>query len=1297
VLYNLGNGILVLNGAGRPTAPYSSGGTITQTLTGDHNIVRGNSGDGVKLANRATYSGSVVSQTAVLSNNTIAFNGTDGIALPNDAILGGLISQNVTIDPSIIVFNSGNGIYGANFIQSATLSQTVAVLDNTISYNLGDGVRLLTTSAVAASIVTDLTVNNNRILGNLGNGVLVSADVQAGSTLDQTVTVFGNNIWSAGGVGVGVLATAVSGSTVNQTVHVGEDGIINLGRQGILVSAGGISASNILQSVDVYDNGVQSNGAGFNGIEVRGTADLSSALSQSALVRSNAVFDFGGTAIYVVGAATSSFTGFTQSVGVWNNLILSGPGNGIFVGTRLSDASAGVTGSAAVAIDDNRMRRVGSHGILADTQVTSAALVEDSFSVNRNRITYTGLSGGDAIHVSNEIGTSGTATQIGTIDDNTIAYNFGNGILLHNGVTGPGATLTQALTIDPNTILSNGLNGIYARNDVSQATLSQSLGILGNSIAGNGSDGIRIVTPDALSATISQDLQIDDNTIEDNLSNGVFVSLSTVSASDVNLTVEAARNVISNSVVRDGFGFLVAATLPDGGTLAQSVNLYRNGLYRFASNGITVESQVSGSGGLLQTVSLRGNRITSVGGTGILVSALDVSGTTFNQLAITNNTVSKAGGDGILISAAQVSGSDFVQLAQIAGNEVSSVGGNGIEIDTSLTAVSEGIPFVFVFATENNVSSAGGKGIVDRTFLSNATLLDLSIFGDNRVDAVSGIGIYIHNVAVGSAAVLQQVLLIVKNNVSQVSGGIASATGIDVVTSLQSGASGFLQSVIYGNTVTNVQAPGAVDAVAGIAVRNLVGDSYAPATLMQVLSILDNSVTHIGDQTSGHAVFGVGVAVRNSAGLLSTITQSAAVTSNTVSGVYGSGEAFGIYNVNRAGESGATIDQTIGINDNTVSSVNGFSFVEGIRNFNKVASGAVINQSLTIDPNTIGAISGDGLVVGIFDDSWVQSHGTLNQTAVFLSNQVSGVTADAVAAGIVKVTTIDYGGLASQSITVQGNQVSSIAADLGGAAAGIMVATYAEGNGLSSASAVQALDMIGNTVTGIDGHGPSVAGLRVVNRAEYGTISQILTLTSNTATNAHGDGIHVLNLASGEDGFISQAVDIGDNRATGNDYHGINLQAIAVTGGMVSQVGTMSGNVANSNGLGINVLVEAQGAGSVAYQSLAVTNNTVRNNKAAGIRFTVGAGFSARGNWTMTSNTATGNVIGEEFLVNGANASQTVNMTSGNVVSGNTVFTFGFIDHDGTQIIDKHTANNTSDGTDLVASTGLFVNQIINP
>ncbi|MFO0846879.1 MAG: right-handed parallel beta-helix repeat-containing protein, partial [Gemmataceae bacterium] len=142
---NRWNGLYLYNRAGTTAAPGIGGGTIAQSLTGTSNSFVANGTDGVRLGNEARFGGSAISQSVALSDSVITGNSSNGVNLLNNATSGGaLISQAVTIDPSIITSNGINGIYGFNAITSATLSQTIVILDNRISYNSRDGVRLIT-------------------------------------------------------------------------------------------------------------------------------------------------------------------------------------------------------------------------------------------------------------------------------------------------------------------------------------------------------------------------------------------------------------------------------------------------------------------------------------------------------------------------------------------------------------------------------------------------------------------------------------------------------------------------------------------------------------------------------------------------------------------------------------------------------------------------------------------------------------------------------------------------------------------------------------------------------------------------------------------------------------------------------------------------------------------------------------------------------------------------------------------------------------------------------------------------
>ena len=522
------NGLYLFNRAGTTGAVSVAGGTIVKSLTGTSNTAIANSNDGARLVNYAFFGElervavGVAQQRRVKSGNA-----SNGVSLVNEATSGGaFISQFVSIDPTIIAGNGANGIGGINDITSATLIQTLAVTDSTIRYNLSDGIRMTTPSAVAASVTTQLLVDNSLVNGNSSDGVFVSGSGLSGSVLSQSTHVRFSQVNSNGGAGITALAFGTSNTTITQNVTVGEDGISNDGARAILVSADGVSGSSVFQSAGIYFNNIASNGTGFNAVKVRATADVSSSLSQAANIASNNVLNAGYTGIYVLASAGGAFTGFTPECQHRQQPRL-GRAHPRHLRRHRADQRLGGRdrhrrgpGQRQHRVEPGHPRHPGRHrGQQRET------LAETTFHVDGNTVR---TAGGIGIYAHNDVDAGGVLTQgvavagsSATINDNFVGYASNGGIVVSNHVSGTGATLSQVLTIDPNTVHVRyaGIvvgTGVYtggvavqtvtiANNTVwdAQATSGTVAGIGVTNTAGDGTS----------SGTISQSLAITGNSI----------------------------------------------------------------------------------------------------------------------------------------------------------------------------------------------------------------------------------------------------------------------------------------------------------------------------------------------------------------------------------------------------------------------------------------------------------------------------------------------------------------------------------------------------------------------------------------------------------------------------------------------------------------------------------------------------------------------------------------------------------------------------------------------------------------
>jgi uncharacterized protein YuzE len=1248
IVGNASNGVFV-------SATANNGSTVSQNVLIAGNSIAEGAGSGVFVrANGGA--GTSIAQSVGVSGNTVELFGGRGIYV-RAAVYGsgsGALTQSLSIGANTIASVGGAGIsVFATEANGASFGQNVTMAGNVVGNVGGTGIAVGSIlKYVSAPATAAISITSNSVTSAAIDGIAVALTLRETTLSEPVFAIDGNSIarvgtsGSVGGIGIYLRNNMQFGGVLTQGALAGSPATIDGNAIGYAVS-GGISVGNhvrgagatLSQALSVDGNTVQH--VHYAGIRLA-TGAYTAPVVQSIAIDNNTVAD-----VQALGGARTA-------VGI---AVANGAGDATSAGAITQTLS--ITGNSVTGIGNQVGTQAQSgFGVLVTNAAGINATISQSASIAENAVANVyGFSAAAGIANFNIAGQPGAAiSQTIGIDDNTVVNVDGGGIVagIHNiNLVFGGAAVSQALTIDPNTILDiaggdasaavgilnvNHLEagatltqaalvsanlvsqvgafataaGIMTYNQVSAGGfLSQSLSIIGNQVSSVAvfqtsglAAGIAVLTylrgAGGSSAASVQTVEVSGNAVDSVNGAGIKVRDGLTSAAMNQSALGIDGNTVTNvSLV----GIYASTVLWSGSVLTQGLTIDANSIAHVAADrygnafGVIVNNLVKPGSFLSQTLSATGNRIS------------DVSGAEPGLVAGFIETMSLDGAPGTSASA--------VQSVDISGNTISGItGGLGIAVQNVLKHAT--LTETTLAIDRNTVADVSQAGIYVIDILHYGSTLSQGLtIRSNAVSQVAadtsfrqgGIVVYVGGDA---GSVLSQTVSIDGNRISNVTSTSQSAAGIallnDLYGSAGSGASAVQSVDISGNSIANIQASSGL--VAGIEVVNAIGTLGESATQSQTLSITGNTITHVGDLTSAHALYGFGILVSNFAGSLSTITQSATIAANSIAGVYGSARAVGIENFNHVTSTGV-ISQTIGIDDNTVASVHGTGIVAGIDVYNQI-SGGTVSQALTIDPNTIRDIGGSSAAIagGILVQNGMRS-GALSQTVDITSNNVAGVTAGSIATGIAVYTRARSGALVVQAIVVSGNGVSDIAETSGrsGSAAGISVITYAHGVAGNDVQITQSLFVNTNTLTGVAGYAGNVAGIAVLNEAQSGFISQDLVVTSNSATSNAGTGILLVNRTANSDGVIlqrgatsSDTALIASNFVAGNGGDGIALANLAGGGGYILQGVSLGFNTVRRNSeAGVSLLASAGGGGS-ALQAIFAEGNEIGHNNVAGLR-----------------------------------------------------------------------------------------------
>jgi titin len=570
--------VAVANGTGVEVGGGASGNTVGGTSAEARNVISGNSGEGVVIADSATtgnvvegnYVGTDASGSVPLANfDGIALSGTGNTVGGTAAGAGNVFSGNVRIgvamgfafddvvEGNLIGVNAqgtarlSNGSFGILVAAGSgdTIGGTTAGAANVIGGLSGDGIEI--DDSAAPSGTNNMVVEGN-FLGtdptgtlNFGNGYGILVEGNAVTQGVANTTISGNVIDNEFLAGVEIYGIATK-NTVVEGNFIGTDPTGTLARgNGTGVEIGGgafdntvggttVAARNVISGNN--DEGVYITGSGTSGNVVEGNyvgTDVSGSVGLANFEDGVIIGEDGGN--NTVGGTTAG-AGNVLSGNVRTGMYFAAAFNDVLEGNLI-----GINAQGTAVLSNGSFGVIANGGGSGDTIGGTAAGAANVIG---------GLSG-EGIQIDDSGASSGTNNMVvegnflGT--DPTGKYNFGNaiGIILEgNAVTQGVANCTiSGNVIDNEFLVGVEIYGIAAQNNLVEGNL------IGTDSTGTQAHGNGIgveVAGGAYNNTIGGITAGAGNVIGHNSATGVVIG------SSVTDTATVGNSIRGNSIYRNG-------------------------------------------------------------------------------------------------------------------------------------------------------------------------------------------------------------------------------------------------------------------------------------------------------------------------------------------------------------------------------------------------------------------------------------------------------------------------------------------------------------------------------------------------------------------------------------------------------------------------------------------------------------------------------------------------------------------------------------------------------------------------
>ena len=660
------------------------GSTIQVTYTGGLTL------GGTLVALPGNPEGSqFVATTGNLGQSSYSTNGVDGIrfSLNNSSLSDLTVSGNLIQSNGVNQVGHGIEFTGSGGAVANSTLDNINLVNNTISLNTGNGVRLVNPQTVNSTI--NMIIDQNSISQNTGAGLNLSLvagqqDLRV-STSSNTINENGVNavdpLLNAAGINIVLANNAnyVGGFDSNTINGNGTQGVnFQMGVNGQITSnfTENVINGNLAEGINIgLNTGGHFEGAQFYGNQIGTVAERNGGMGVRLVVPDQASFNWN------VGDTTRDANQFTGNTDAGVGILMTGASTGV-LNVANSTFSNTVNGSDANFNGDGlRTFQQGSSAL-------TGSIVQSSFTNNVGngaQMTVTGNNlgvfaslndftiGGATPELGNTFNNNGanglefSRTADGQINNMTIQNNeFRNNTQNGLAVLAANEFRSDTYTINNNEFIANTLNGVLF-DERADALITADM--TGNTITNNGANGIRLIEQfnnssdlRSLSGIWSQNL-IANNTQDGIALNGVTSGL-LISQNEITLNQQNGIEVTSSgNLVIDSNEITLNGTLANLNTAAENAGVLMNVDARqniFPFSAITVSNNLidnnfgdgvqyqisTGTNGGTAIISVLGNEITNNQGRGV---NLINRGSNTTVATISNNFVAANRLEGVYI------------------------------------------------------------------------------------------------------------------------------------------------------------------------------------------------------------------------------------------------------------------------------------------------------------------------------------------------------------------------------------------------------------------------------------------------------------------------------------------------------------------------------------------------------------------------------------------------------------------------------------------------------------------------
>ena len=610
-----------------------------------------------------------VATTGNLGQSSFSSNGADGIQFSlNNTDLSNL-NVSGTIIQSNGVSQTGHGIEftgSGGAVANSTLDN-ITLVNNTISLNTGNGVRLVNPQTVNSTI--DMIIDQNSISQNTGAGLNLSLvagqqDLRASissNTINQNGVNTVDPLLNAAGINIQLADNAnyLGGFDSNTINGNGTQGVnFQMGVNGQITSnfTDNVINGNLSDGIRIgLNTGGHFEGAQFYGNQIGTAAERNGGMGVRLVVPDQASFNWN------LGDSTRDANQISGNTDAGVGILMTAASTGV-LNVVNSEFSNTVNGA------DQNFNGDGLRTFQQGSSTLTGSIVQSSFTNNVGsgaQMTVTGNNLGVFASLNNFV-VGGATEALG----NSFNNNGANGLEFSRTADGQ----INNMTIQNNEFRGNTQNGlaVLAANEFRADTYT----INSNDFIGNTLNGV--LFDERADANILANM--DGNTITNNGTNGIQLIEQVNNSSDLRgLSGVWTRNLIANNA-QDGIAlngatgnFLLGTTLTIGDLTDTSLG---NIITLNQQNGI----EVTGAGSL----TIGSNEITLNGTLANLNTAAENAGikmdvAPFSQITVANNLIDNNFGDGVQyqISTGFNGGTGIVS---ILGNEITNNHGRGINL-----------------------------------------------------------------------------------------------------------------------------------------------------------------------------------------------------------------------------------------------------------------------------------------------------------------------------------------------------------------------------------------------------------------------------------------------------------------------------------------------------------------------------------------------------------------------------------------------------------------------------------------